>query len=448
MKRLTLGGIYEYVLLAVLLLIVIHAPLSVWIGTIFPELWVVVKAWKEIVLAILIVAAIGMITRRKLWHRLLKSKLVLLCLVFVDIHLLMALLFFSDAASVVAGLMIDLRFIAVFLLTHVLIVVRPAALSNVIKVVAAGAVIVLGFGLLQITVLPDDILARIGYSTQTITPFTTIDSNTDYVRINSTLRGPNPLGALAVVYITLAVAYLVRRRGSIDARRKTQALAASVAGVAILFASYSRSAYLACIAAIVVVVAVLGRPSKKIMLSGAAITVVLVGSLVALSSTDWFSNVVLHEDPESTVVTKSNAGHVESLEEGFSRMVRQPFGAGVGSTGSASLYDADTKNDIVIENYYFFVAHEVGWIGLLTFLAIFGLTLYGLFKRRSDWLALGVFASGIGLGLIGILLPVWTDETVAFIWWGLAGAVLGTPRGIMGGKHGRSTRKQKTARTS
>jgi hypothetical protein len=47
-----------------------------------------------------------------------------------------------------------------------------------------------------------------------------------------------------------------------------------------------------------------------------------------------------------------------------------------------------------------------------------------LMETANDWLALGVFASGIGLAIVGIFLPVWTDDTVSIIWWGLAALAL------------------------
>ena len=79
-----------------------------------------------------------------------------------------------------------------------------------------------------------------------------------------------------------------------------------------------------------------------------------------------------------------------------------------------------TDSPIIIENQYLFTAHELGWLGLIIFLFIFGLIMKRLWKLRSDWLALGVFASGLCLAVIGLLLPVWVDDTVAIIWWGLA----------------------------
>jgi hypothetical protein len=146
-----------------------------------------------------------------------------------------------------------------------------------------------------------------------------------------------------------------------------------------------------------------------------------VGGLIAGQNSTFVSNVLLHENPEGGSVVSSNDGHVESLVMGLTRMQQQPFGAGIGSTGSASLQgDAPT----IIENQYLFIAHESGWLGFVLFLAVFVLIMVRLWKSRQDWLSLGVFASGVGMALIGLLLPVWADDTVAIIWWGLAAIAL------------------------
>lgn len=449
MKRISLVTVFGWGLLGVLFLMTLHAPLTVAFGSMLPEYDNVLRAWKELVLAALSAVAVVIVTKRKLWSELLHDPLVLLSLAYIDIHLLLAVFMGGDGNATIAGLMIDLRFIVMFLLMYVFGRLRPDILPTVARTVAAGAAVVLGFGLLQITVLPDDVLKYLGYSKDlNIAPFITIDRNPDFVRINSTLRGPNPLGALTVVYAALAVAYLVRRGAFVDMRRKLVAGATVVASGAVLFASYSRSAYGAFVAALAVVALASRRLTKRFAVAGLGGLMVMVGLLFLISSTDWFSNVILHEDPESPVLTKSNDEHVASLLEGARRMAVQPFGAGIGSTGSASLYDKDVTNDIVIENYYFFVAHESGWIGLLLFVALYSMILLALWRRRDAWMPLGVLASGIGLALIGLLLPVWTDDTVAIIWWGLAGVVLGVPHGIIGDRHGRRTRKQKTTGTT
>jgi cyanate permease len=84
-----------------------------------------------------------------------------------------------------------------------------------------------------------------------------------------------------------------------------------------------------------------------------------------------------------------------------------------------------TNTPLIIENQYLFVAHEAGWLGLILFLMIFIGVMNRLWQLRTNWLALGVFASGLGLAIIGLLLPVWVDDTVAIVWWGLAAFIIG-----------------------
>jgi hypothetical protein len=435
MKQLRLEVVYEWGLLAVLLLIVVHAPLVVGLGNLYPEFAMPIKAWKEIILAVLAVIGAVLAVRHGVGKVLLTNRLIILAALFTGLHLGLAAFNNHDFPTTVAGLLIDLRFIGMFVLMYLLILIRPEAMGRVIRTVALGAAIVIGFGLLQITVLPDDILTHIGYSDSTIRAYTTIDRNPDFVRINSTLRGPNPLGALMVVYLALIVAYLARRPITAAWKRSAGILVAILGSVAVLFASFSRSAYIAVVAALVAVALVHRRISRRGAAIAGGVLVVLVAGLVAVSSTAWFSNVVLHVNPDSTVVSKSDSGHAASIRTGAERLISQPFGGGIGSTGSASLYDTDTSNDFIVENQYFFVAHESGWLGLLLFVMLLVGTFLELYRRRASWVALGIFAGGIGLAIIGLLLPVWTDDTTAIVWWGLAGAAIAArPRIIRGTK--------------
>lgn len=410
--------------MAILLLIVVHAPLVVWLGTVLPEQSLVLKAWKELLLAVLSVIAVVLVSRRGLWPKLLRNVGIQLSLLYIAIHVALAAVLGGELPSIVSGLMIDLRFIVMFVLMYTLVLLQPTIFPKVLKISAVGAIIVLGFGLLQITVLPDNILSSIGYSKDTIAPFITIDQNPDFVRINSTLRGPNSLGALLVIYGAVALAFLLRSKAM---RQRILSVLSGLASVAVLFATYSRSAYLAAGLAAVTVVAIASRVSKRFLIVGGLFAVWLAGLTLLSAQSDWVSNVILHEDPESTVMTKSNDEHIKSLQIGFERMITEPLGRGVGSTGSASLYDSDGTNNIIIENYYFFVAHEAGWIGLLVFLALFIYLLWQLYLRLAQWLALGLFASGLGLAAIGMLLPVWADDTVSIVWWGLVGAIIALP---------------------
>lgn len=418
--------VYAGILLTVFGLIVVHAPLSVGFGTLLPDYADLIKAWKEILLTIAIMIALSIATYRRLWPRLLKDWLVRISLLYALLHLVLLLWMPQGMMAAVSGLMIDLRYVVYFLLVYLLVLLAPQFRTAFIKVGVIGAIIVIGFGALQL-VLPPDILAHIGYDkTTTIAPYLTVDQNEDYIRINSTLRGPNPLGAYVVIVLGMMAAAL--SRGVIEWRRRKDVLLAGVAtatGSLVLWVSYSRSALVAAMIAIGLAIgagAAARLSLRKVAVVGVAAIVLLAGGVYSIRDTSFYAHVITHENPDEGNDINSNDGHIESLYMGLERMVAQPLGAGVGSTGSASLY---TDQPVVIENQYLFVAHESGWAGLLLFGVLFGGVLWRLWRRRADWLALGVFASGIGLAAIGLLLPVWVDDTVSIIWWGLAAVICG-----------------------
>ena len=82
---------------------------------------------------------------------------------------------------------------------------------------------------------------------------------------------------------------------------------------------------------------------------------------------------------------------------------------------------------MIIENQYLFVAHEAGWLCLAIYLAVLVAVLRRLWRRRDDWLALGVFLSGVGLSIVGLFLPVFADDVVALVWWGLSALIIARP---------------------
>lgn len=435
MKLARLEKIYAVILFVIFGGIVVHAPLSVGLGTLFPDYELLIKSWKEILMLALVPLAVIIISRRKMWRVLTDDWIFRLIIAYAVLHILLVAIFYQGSAATAAGLAIDLRYLLFFGLVYVLLKIAPAYRGLMVKIGIVGACIVVGFATLQLF-LPADILKHIGYRTETIVPYLTVDKNPDYIRVNSTLRGPNPLGAYAGIVLALLAAAFVY--GKLHGRRLLPSISIGLlllCSLVALWISYSRSALVAAIVAVGVVLAmtIARQLSRRVWIVGAAVVGALAGGLLLAQNSSFVSNVLLHENPEGGSSISSNDEHVESLEEGTERLVAQPFGAGVGSTGSASLFG---EAPIIIENQYLFIAHETGWLGLVLFMSIFGLILWRLWRQRTDWLSLGVFASGIGLALIGLLLPVWADDTVAIVWWGLAALALAT-----GGNYGRHTTK-------
>jgi hypothetical protein len=407
--------------------IVLHAPLSVGLGTLLPDYSLLIKSWKEILIIVASLLAI-IILRRKKQTAILKEPLMIGIGIYLAIHFLSLFLFGGEASATAAGLAIDARYIVYFVLVFVAMRLCPTYKSTFVKVGIVGALVVTVFAILQVFVLPPDVLQYIGYSTNTIAPYLTVDQNTDFIRINSTMRGPNPLGAYAGIVLTLLTAFWLRGKHQAFKRPMFTVALLGVGGIVALWASYSRSALIgATVAIAIVVIAVLYKKlSRKIIIIGSAAVIVAGGILIATANTSFVSNVLLHENPMEGNNVNSNQGHASSVEDGLRRLIVQPFGAGIGSTGSASLY---SDMPLIIENQYLFIAHETGWLGLAFFVMIYIGILTRLWNRRTDWLAIGVFASGTGLAIIGLLLPVWVDDTVSIIWWGLAGLVLGSRHG-------------------
>lgn len=427
--------IYIGLLLAVFAGIVLHAPISVGFSALFPEYDLIIKSWKEILLGGAVLLLPIILTVYKRWN-IFKAPLFLCIAAFAALNIALIPLYFTGTEATLAGILINLRYLLFFVLVYVALVLRPQYTKLFITVFVAGALVVMVFAILQVTVLPHDILKYLGYGPNTIMPFLTVDQNTDFIRINSTLRGPNPLGAYAMVVLAIVVAYSLRARRGIT-KPQQWIIGVLIAGSLIaLWASYSRSAAIGAVVAIgIVLLVIYGKKISKTIWVGLLIGALLVGGgLVAFKDTYFVSNVILHEDPNEGSDFNSNDGHAESFVEGSTRLVKQPLGGGIGSTGSASLL---SDNPIIIENQYLFIAHETGWLGLGLFIASSYLLLSQLWRKRNDWFVLGVFASGIGLATIGLIQPVWVDETVSIIWWGLAGIALArvTAGAILKRKH-------------
>ncbi len=409
-------------LLVVAALIVVHAPLTVWSSVQWPEYANYIKAWKELLMGAGLVLFITAAVRRNMVGTLLADRIMQLSIVYAGLHFVLVAVFQNGLAEAGAGLLIDLRYILYFVLVYGTARMIPEFRRPFIYVSVGGAAVVVLFALLQLFVLPKDFLSNIGYSKNTIAPYLTVDENPAYVRINSTLRGPNPLGAYAVIIISLLTAAVIKWKSG--TRGYIVAAVVAIATGLILGASYSRSAVIGAVVAVVTVatVAVSSRVRKRLVITVVVAAAVAIATIAVLRDNPYISSVVLHNSPTTGASIDSNEGHADSLVHGLSWVGQLPFGAGIGSTGSASL---SGDRPFIVENQYLFIAHETGWLGLALFVWLFIEIMRRLWMHRRSVLALGVFGSGVGLAVIGLLLPVWVDDTVSIVWWGLAAVSVG-----------------------
>lgn len=411
----------------ILVLLPFHAILTVWLSSVFGH-YTLLRLWKEFVLFILAAGALYLLIRdAKLRKQFLLSRLTQLIAIYWLVSLVWGLAAYGlnkvTLKALGYGLIVNLRFLTFFLPVWIIATKSPKLKEIWPKLVLIPAGIVVVISLIQRFFLPYDFLKHFGYNENTIFPYETINHNIHYSRIMSTLRGANPLGA----YLVLIVTYLVALFTKVRKQRGLWGIFGISALLAMIF-SYSRGAWAGLVISLVTLgwVSLKNHRLRKLSLIGlGGLLVISIVALLALRNNAAFQNVFFHTQSHTTAKESSNAGHVSAFRNGLHDAVHEPLGKGVGTAGPASVYNNGKAR--IAENYYIQLAQEVGWLGLLIFLAINFLTARELWFRRSDVLAAVLLASLLGLVAINLVSHAWTDDTIAYIWWGLAGIALAQP---------------------
>ncbi len=422
-----------YIIAVVVLLLPFHAFLSVWTASIFGH-YTIIRLWKEgLVFIAAIIAISWLITDKKVRQQVLSSKLAWLILAYVALDLILAVFAYKgkhvSGKALAYGLLIDLRFLGMFVIAWAAAVKSTVLNKDWQKLILWPAVIVILFGLLQMSILPANFLSHFGYGPKTIMPYETINNNPNYVRILSTLRGADPLGAYLILPISaLAVLLIARFKAK---RADYLRLLLLLGAVVVLYGSYSRAAWIGAVLAVAVVAGSLIRKEwilkyrNYLIASVITLSVIIVAGVVLLASSHSFQNIIYHTQSGSSASVSSNQAHLTALKDGISTVVHHPFGTGPGSSGPASVYNHYRPASIA-ENYFLTVGEESGWLGMGLFIAINSYVAVLLWQRRKSPFALTLLASFIGITFVNLLSIGWSDDTLSYIWWGLAGLCIAT----------------------
>lgn len=385
------------------------------------------RLWDEVLLAILLAGGIYLfLIDKDLRSELMKKRLLWLILAYVLIQLIWGVVAFTrhgvDAKALGYGWIVNLRFLLFFLVVWLVARRLPGALSRWPRLLLIPAAVVVVFGLLQAFVLPHDFLKHFGYGASTIEPYETINNNQNYIRVSSTLRGANPLGAYLVLIVSAVAVWLIA------AKRKLRPAIFLSATLVVLFFSFSRSAWIGAMLSLLTV-AWLGwrhQSARQIILIGLLAVVLIGGSLAfALRNDARFQNYFFHTETQSKIKISSNGSRASALASGVDDLATDPLGDGPGTAGPASVYNDHPAR--IAENYFVQVGQETGWLGLAVFVAILVEVARLLWQNQRSSLALTLLAALLGLTFINLLSHAWTDDTLAYTWWGLAAVALGTP---------------------
>ncbi|HSX36478.1 MAG TPA: O-antigen ligase family protein [Patescibacteria group bacterium] len=418
------------------LALLIYMPLHVFLAQSLSLLTGGLSAWKiakDLLAAAVTLFAVCLVMRNRKGSKLLNITLVLTA-IYIALHFILWAFYptiYRPSAEL--GIIYNNRLLAYVVLglcAGLLLdnrdKLRPETL---LKVLLGISTLVAALGVVQYF-LPHDILTHVGYSVQRGTvPAFYIDSNTEFPRVMSTLRDPNSLGAYLILPLTALTALMLK--AWTNKRRLSQLVGLSAIHWAALFLTFARSAWLAALLSVGLVVfwqyrAVIARTTKRYWpVLVVALAIIGVGAF-AFRNSFIAKSVVTHSTGVPKAAHDSNGFHLAFAERGLEGIVRNPFGHGPGTAGLASIQNP--HGSFLTENYYIQIGYEVGVLGLLVFIAINVVLYRALWQRRELVMAQVLLASFWGYVVCNMLLQMWSNEAVAAQWWITTGLVLAALR--------------------
>jgi O-antigen ligase len=225
-----------------------------------------------------------------------------------------------------------------------------------------------------------------------------------------------------MIVITALVALITKRKKQL----KIWGSVFIAAGLVVLFFTYSRSAWLGLgisLAALFYWLFTSDSLRRRLIIIVTLVLVVFGFLVLALRHNNIFENTFFHTDNSSRSPESSNQAHDQALIGGLKSIWHEPFGRGSGTAGPASFRNTKGQPRIA-ENYYVQIGQEVGVIGLAIFIAINIIVVKYLWLDRRQTLSLVLLASFVGLVAVNVLSHAWADDTLSYVWWGLAGIAL------------------------
>ncbi len=405
----------------------LHIFLSTWVGSSFGVLGAL-KVTKDIIMVAGFIITTSLCIRKQWFKTILADRLLWLIVGYGTYTFILALLKSTDKDAEVLGLVYNTRFLVFFiygLLIYRLTKTERAVVKQALMAVFATAILVLVFGLLQYLLMPSLYLERFGYSQANgVLPAFFIDNKPDLERIMSTLRDPNSYGSYLIVITSLAIVALTRNK-------RLRLVLSGVLGLAIinLILTFSRSAWIGFLASLFTLfIFEAKRRLKKPQVKQLAMVLVLlcfvvISFFVAQKNSYFVQNVVFHAD-NSTTLEDPNELRLRYWRESIAKIIQNPAGSGTGTAGLASIKNKK-QGTVLNENYYLQIAFEVGIIGIALFISILAVLGYKLAQQSyHDWFSLALFSAFLGLAVTNFFVHIWSNEAVAYIWWGLAGIAL------------------------
>lgn len=417
-----------FIFLGLLAYMPFHVFITNWIG--FELGWLnVAKAIKEPVMlfGLLLILYAEKTNLKKIYKK--DKWLYVAIFIYSVIVCLSAFIFNNNHYAEAIGITYDLRLFVFFIYGVVLASRYKNQVKNqAVKIVLFTGIIVALLGVLQVLVLPDNALVKVGYSRSTGSQqvFYIHDDTKTTERAFSTIKDPNALGAYLGVIFIMLIAY------SKEKIRNTKNYFLGAVILVCLYLTYSRSAWIGLMTGLIflAIFLVANNNSTKnfIYKNYKTLTVVTITILVLIAGflylqPNTYKDVILHNKFNNA--TDSNTKRLDQYSEAV-KVIKDKlfFGQGVGSAGPVSFKNSPNK-PIISENYYLQIIEEYGLFGFFFFgFIVIYLTIRFYKQAKNDRYSLVMLTTLIIVLTANLFNHTWTIEAVAYTWWGLAGLFL------------------------
>lgn len=400
-----------------------HAFISTWLGSNYGHLDAF-RLWSEWLLIATVPAVIvNALINKAAWRPVLGSRLFKFSLMFLAVYITTGVIGLINGHinlnATIYSWVTNLRFLYILLLFAVATKANPILSSIWGRLLVLPATAVIIFGLAQKLVLDINFLRHFGYGPNTIPAYSTLDNNLNFTRVQSFLRGANPLGA----YLLVIVSFLGLQ---IKKQKNILLMLLGLLSLSVLFYSYSRSAWIGLLVAGMSIVAI-GSSKKQIKYLKISVSIVIVllsfSVLIARGNTH-LQETLFHISDTSSSKQTSNSVRLQAEKDALLDIYHNPGGTGPGSAGPASFRNTGHPPKIA-ENYFLQIAQEAGLLALIAYSLINFELARILWATRSTELSRLLLATFAGLVIVNLLSHAWVDDSLIYIWWGLAGIALG-----------------------
>lgn len=409
--------------------LVVYMPLHIFLAQSLSSLTGGLEVWKavkDVILVISVLPLLFLAYKQGAFNSLFFKRFILVGACYVALYMLF-LLFDknADAKSAITGSVYNARPLGYLLVGYVVANSKNSSeyVRILLKTTLIMCLVVATFGVMQYF-LPKDFLTHFGYSLQRgVKPMFFIDDKPDFPRVMSTLRDPNSLGAFLALPITYCVYFLFIKKGKQTYKVIPDYWLKTLLAIATLclVLTFSRSGLVTVLVSLTTLVVVSTKNKRAVAKKYAPLAllvVVLAASLLFVArNTYTVQNVLLHAD-KSTIQQDPNELRLSFGAKAIDHIKSFPFGEGPGTAGLVAI--GNPKGGVLTEDYYLQIAYEVGILGLIIFVGIYGLVIVKLYKNNTQ-LGIIVFSTGAGLAFFSLLNHSWSNEALALQWWLLSG---------------------------